>query len=575
MRMTVADLILKYLEAEGVEYMFGVPGTSLVPLFAACNRNSNVKPILTKHEQGAAFMADGYARVKRSLGVCFGTSGPGATNLVTGVANAFVDNVPVLVLTGQVPTSAYGKGTFQDSTREGIDSVSMFDPITKQSSMMISKYKAVDELREALRVALTGKKGPVHLSLPKDVMSEEIETDLPSLSTYRHSVEYFDRRLVIEAAQELARARWPVILAGSGTVASGACEDLQDLAEMLSIPVATTPKAKGAFPEDHPLALGVLGLCGSPLAERYIKSSETDLLLVVGASLNQITTMSWDPRLAPSKCLIHINIDPVEIGKNYQADIPLIGDAGTIINEISFRLLRNLVEQKEKRKDREEKIARLRREIGMYIEPEKMRSDSVPVKPQRMVKELEEALPKDAILFVDTGNHICWAIHYMEFRRPDAFISAFGMLTMGYASAAVVGGKLAAGDRPVVALVGDGCFLMNGMEVATAVSHDIPVVWVVQNNAKLGLVHELQKFSLGDNTVATTFKEVNLAKVAEGLGAVGYRIEKPNELKELLPKAIASGKPTVIDCLIDPDEVPSLSPFVEGLKNFSHRLDMM
>ena len=575
MKTTVADVILKYLEAEKVEYIFGVPGTSLVPLFEACNRNNNVKPILAKHEQGAAFMADGYARVKGSLGVCFGTSGPGATNLVTGVANAFIDNIPVLVLTGQVSTSAYGKGTFQDSTKAGIDSVSMFDPITKQSSMVISKYKVVDQLREALRVALTGKKGPVHLSLPKDVMSEEIEADLPSPSTYRHAAQYFDRRLVIKASEELVRAQSPAILIGSGSVASGACGEIQELAEMLSIPVATTPKAKGAFPEDHPLALGVLGLSGSPLAERYIKSSETDLLLVVGASLNQITTMSWDPRLAPSKCLIHINIDPTEIGKNYRADIPLIGDARTIIDEISFRVLRNLIEQKEKGKDRKERVARLRTDIGMYLEPEKMKSESVPVKPQRMVKELEEALPEDAILFVDTGNHICWAIHYMKFHRPDAFISAFGMLTMGYASAAVVGGKLAARDRPVIALVGDGCFLMNGMEVATAVSHDIPVVWVVQNNAKLGLVHELQKFSLGNNTVATTFKEVNLAKVAEGLGAVGYRIEKPNELKKLLPKAIASGKPTVIDCLIDQKEVPPLIPFVKGLKNFSHRLDMM
>jgi len=575
MGITVADLILKYLEAEKVEYIFGVPGTSLVPLFAACNHNNNVKVILAKHEQGAAFMADGYARVKGSLGVCFGTSGPGATNLATGVANAFIDNVPVLVLTGQVATSAYGKGTFQDSTKEGIDSVSMFDPITKQSSMMISKYKAMDQLREALRIALSGKKGPVHLSLPKDIMSEELEVDLPSPSTYRHPAEYFDRRLVIEAAQELGGARWPAILIGSGSITSEACEEIRELAEMLSIPVATTPKAKGAFPEDHPLALGVLGLSGSPLAEKYIKSSQTDLLLVIGASLNQITTMSWDPQIAPSKCLIHINIDPTEIGKNYRADIPLIGDARTIINEISFRVLRHLIEQKKKGKDREKKIAGLRREIGMYLEPEKIKSDSVPVKPQRMVKELEEALPEDAILFVDTGNHICWAIHYMTFRRPDAFISAFGMLTMGYATAAAIGGKLAAGDRPVVALVGDGCFLMNGMEVATAVSHDIPVVWVVQNNAKLGLVDELQKFSLGDNTVATTFKEVNLAKVAEGLGAVGYRIEKPNELKQLLPKAIASGKPTVIDCLIDPDEVPPLIPFVKGLKGFSSRLDMM
>jgi acetolactate synthase-1/2/3 large subunit len=575
MKMTVADLVLKYLEAEGVEYIFGIPGTSLVPFFDACNRNSNIKPILAKHEGGAAFMADGYARVNESLGVCFGTSGPGATNLVTGVANAFVDNIPVLVLTGQVSTAAYGKGTFQDSTKKGVDSVLMFDPITKHSSMIISKYKASDEIREALRIALTDKKGPVHLSLPKDIMTEEIEVEVPSSSTYRLSTEYFDRRLVIEAAKELMSANWPVILVGTGAVTSGACDDIRELAEMLSIPVATTPKAKGAFPEDHPLALGVLGLCGSPLAERCIKSGQTDVLLIIGASLNQITTMSWDPKLAPSKSLIHVNIDPAEIGKNYRADIPLVGDARTIVNEISFRILRYMVQGKEKVMNREEKIAQLRRETGMYSEPEKLESNSVPVKPQRMVKELQEALPDDAILFVDTGNPICWAIHNMQFRKPNSFITPLGMLTMGYSTAAAVGGKLAAGERPVVALVGDGCFLMNGMEVATAVDYDIPVVWIVQNNARLGLVHELQKFSLGDKTVVTTFKEVNVAKIAEGLGTIAYRISKPSELKKLLPEAISSGKPTVIDCLIDPDEVPPLTPYMEGLRNFSHRLDMM
>ena len=575
MKMTVADFILKYLEVEGVESMFGIPGTSLVPLFDACNRNSKVKPILTKHEEGAAFMADGYARVKESVGVCFGTSGPGATNLVTGVATAFVDNVPLLVLTGQVSTSAYGKGTFQDSTKEGVDSVLMFDPITKHSSMVISKYKALDQIREALRIALSGKKGPVHLSLPKDILAAEIEGEAPSPSTYRFPGEYFDRRLVIKAAEQLVQAKCPTILVGTGAVTSGACEDIRELAEMLSIPVATTPKAKGAFPEDHPLALGVLGLSGSPLADKYIKSGDTDTLLVIGASLNQITTLSWDPRLASSKCLMHINIDPTEIGKNYPADIPLVGDARTIVNEIYFRVLRNMVQGQEKREGREKRVAELRREVGMCLQPEKLNSTSVPVKPQRMIRELQEALPEDAILFVDVGNHICWTIHYMKFKKPNSFISPFGMLTMGYASAAVVGGKLAAGKRPVVALVGDGCFQMNGMEVATAVSYDIPVVWVVQNNAKLGLVHELQKFSLGDKTVATTFKPVNLAKVAEGLGAVGYRIEKPGELKELLPQAIRSGRPTVIDCLIDPDEVPPLAPFVEGLRDFSDRLDMM
>ncbi len=337
MKLTIADVLLKYLEAEGVEYLFGVPGTSLVPLFAACNRNKAIKPILAKHEEGAAFMADGYAKVNKSLGACFATSGPGATNLVTGVANAFMDNVPIVAITGQIDTTVYGKGAFQDSTKQGIDSVKMFEPITRHSAMLISRYKAVEDIREAFRKALSGRKGPVHLSIPRDIQATEIEFDEVSASMYRFDLEYFDRRLVIDAAEQLVHAEYPAIVIGSGAVSSGACEDIKELAEMLSIPVATTPKAKGAFPENHPLSMGVLGFCGSPLAEEYIKSGRTDVLLIIGSSLSQTTTMSWDPKLAPSKSLIHINIDPVnidpaEIGKNYRCDIPLVGDARTIIN---------------------------------------------------------------------------------------------------------------------------------------------------------------------------------------------------------------------------------------------------
>jgi acetolactate synthase-1/2/3 large subunit len=575
MMMTVADVLLKYLEAEGVEYLFGVPGTTLVPFFSACNRNKAIKPVLTKHEEGAAFMADGYARVKNSIGACFATSGPGATNLLSGVASAFVDNVPLVVITGQVETSVYGKGAFQDSTKEGIDSVKMFEPVTRHSAMMISKYKAVEDIREALRKALSGRKGPVHLNIPKDIMAAEVEFDGVSPSTYRFNLEYFDRRLVIDAAEQLVHAESPAILIGSGAISSGACDDIKELAEMLSIPVATTPKAKGAFPEEHPLALGVLGLCGSPLADTYVKSGRTDVLLIIGASLNQITTMSWDPRIAPSKCLIHINIDPAEIGKNYRADIPLVGDARTIINEIYFRVLRYLAKEKKIMGKREEMLSRMRNETGMYIEPEKLDSNHLPLKPQRVIKELQKSLPENSILFVDVGNSICWAIHYMRFKRPDSFITPFGLLTMGYGISGAVGGKMAAGKRPVVCLAGDGCFTMNGMEIATAVNYNVPVVWVVQNNSKLGLVHDLQSFSLGKDNVATTFKRVDIPKVAEGLGAAGYRVEKPGELEKILPEAIAMEKPVVIDCIIDPDEIPPLTPFVEGMKDFYKRLDLM
>ena len=506
MKITTAGLLLRYLEGEGVEYIFGVPGTALVPLYDAINKQDAIKPILSKHEEGAAFMADGYARVSGKIGVCYSTSGPGTTNLVTGVANSYMDDVPLLVITGQVPTSIYGKGTFQDSTKEGVDSVAMFDPITKYSEMIMSRYKMPETLREAFRIAFSGKKGPVHLSYPKDIMEAEIEDTLLPPRGYRVKSTYFDRKLVIDATEKLVNAKKPAMLVGSGVIASDATLEVLELAEMLNIPVATTPKAKGAFPEDHDLSLGVLGFSGSPAAEEYLMG-DVDVLLVVGASLNQLTTFSWDPKLEPSDSLIHINIDPSEIDKNYVADIGLVGDCQAVLSEISFRILREIQKHDPKEERPIEDIIKFKDSVGVVVDEEKMFSESVPIKPQTMMREIQESLPDDAIVFVDTGNHICWAIHYMRFKKPN-FISAFGMLSMGYATAAAIGGKLAAPDRPVVAIVGDGCFLMNGMEIATAVNYDIPVVWIVQNNSKLGLVHDLQRFRLGDKTVSTTFKEV-------------------------------------------------------------------
>lgn len=573
MKLKFADVLLKYLEAEGVEYVFGVPGTTVVPFLAAFNRTQTIRPILAKHEEGAAFMADGYARVKNTLGACFSTSGPGATNLVTGVANAYMDNVPILVLTGQVETTMQGKGAFQDSSKGGIDSVKMFEPITKSSSMIINHHKAIEDLQSALRRALTGKRGPVHLTIPKDIQGAEVEFDQVAPSTYRFSPEYFDRRLVINAVEELVKAKCPAILVGSGAVASGACAEILELAEMLSIPVATTPKAKGAFPEDHPLALGVLGLCGSPLAEAFLKSDEVDVLFVIGASLNQITTLSWDPRLAPQKCLIHVNIDPNELGKSYETHLPLVGDVRTIVSEMNFRILRYINDNESYWQEREKILSRFRNQTGMYTDSEKLHSDVMPLKPQRLISDLQDSLPPDAILFVDVGNSITWATHYMQIKTPGSLITPFGMLSMGYGIAASIGGKLAAGSRPVVCVAGDGCFLMNGMEIATAVSNDIPMVFVIVRNNKLGLVNDLQTFVLGKNTVATRFKPIDAAKVAEGLGAEACKADRPGELKTILPQAISSGKVVVIDCFVDPEEVPPLVPFVEGAKSFAQRID--
>jgi acetolactate synthase-1/2/3 large subunit len=573
MKITTAGLLLQYLESEGVEYIFGVPGTALVPLFAAINNQKAIKPILTKHEEGAAFMADGYARVSGGIGVCYATSGPGATNLVTGVANAYMDNVPLLVITGQVPTSIYGKGTFQDSTKEGVDSVSMFNPLTKYSTMIMSKYKMPEIIREAFRIALSGKKGPVHISYPKDIMEAEIEDTLLPPKTYRVKAEYFDRRLVIDATEKLVHAKKPAMLIGSGVIASHATSEVLELAEMLNIPVATTPKGKGAFPESHALSLGVLGFSGSPAAEEYILG-DVDVLLVIGAGLNQLTTFSWDPRLMPSECLIQIDIDPPQISKNYPVNIALVGDCATVLSEMSFRVLRELQEHNINKERPIEEVTKFKQRTGMFLNEEKMHSQTVPIKPQTLMKELQEILPKDGIVFADTGNPMCWAVHYLKFEKPN-FFSPFGMATMGYSTAAAVGGKLAAPDKPVIALIGDGCFLMNGMEVATAVNHDAPVVWIVFNNAKLGLVHDLQQYSLGEKTVSTVFKRINCAKVAEGLGAQGFTIERPGELTKILPEALKSQKPTVIDVIIDSEEKPPLDRWVQGVGELNARLDYL
>jgi acetolactate synthase-1/2/3 large subunit len=567
MKITTAALMLRYLESEGVEYIFGVPGTTMVPLYAALNKQTAIKPILAKHEEGAAFMADGYARVSGKLGVCYSTSGPGVTNLITGVATASMDNIPLLVVTGQVPTTIYGKGTYQDSTKGGVDSVAMLDPITKLSTMILSKHKVPDVLKEAFRTAFSGKNGPVHISFPKDIMDELVDDTVLPAATYRTRSEYFDRKLVIDATHKLVHAKRPAMLVGAGAVSSGAMPQILELAEMLNIPVATTPKAKGAFPESHVLSLGTLGLAGSPPAEHYLLGEpHPDVLFVIGSSLNQVVTYSWDPALRPTECMIQLNIDPTEIGKNYPADVGLVGDCAAVLDEISFRVLRELHGHDPREQRPLEEIVKFKKKVGLFVDPEKMHSTAVPLKPQAMMREMQEALPKDAIVFCDMGSHVCWGLHYLKFDHPG-FISPFGLLTMGFGTAASIGGKLAAPHRPVFSLVGDGCFLMNGMEVAAAVSHDIPVIWIVQNNSRLGLVHELQRFSLGEHTVSTDFKRIDAAKVAEGLGALAFHVEKPGELAAAMRAALAANRPTVIDVIIDPDEVPPIHRWARGAAN--------
>ncbi|MCX5909831.1 MAG: thiamine pyrophosphate-binding protein [Deltaproteobacteria bacterium] len=569
MKIMAAELLVKYLEQEGVRYVFEVPGGVLEPINNALYESKKIKPVLAKHEEGAAFMACGYSRISGRLGVCMGTTGPGSTNLMTGVASAHGDSTPVLVLTGQVSTSTFGKGALQETSWEGIDTVAMYKPLTKFSAMVVKGSMLPEMIRRALRYAFSGKPGPVHLNLPRDVMKEEIDLDLREVGTYRGWNQPFDRESVKKASMYLLKAKRPAILLGSGTLSANATEEAKTVAELLNIPVATTPKGNSAFPADHPLALGPFGLASSLLAEKYLTGG-VDVLLTVGTRFTEFATQAWDKRLFPTKALLQIDIDPYEIGKNYAVTVGLVGDAKAILTEMYYEIKRKIKEINEitnftpgvSMAD----FHKFKKDSPVYLDEEKMYSDSIPLKPQRLMKDLRESLPRDTIVFFEAGNSYPWGIHYFPTYLPRTFITGMGFSAMGYGTAAAVGGKFAAPDKQVVAIVGDGAFLMNGMEVATAVNYNMPVIWVILNDAQLGMVYHGQKMAAGAHLVASTYKKVDFCKIAEGLGAKGIRIEKPGQInRRLMQEIFDSGQTTVLDVTIDPLEPPPMKNRVAAL----------
>ncbi|MEK7389655.1 MAG: thiamine pyrophosphate-binding protein [Elusimicrobiota bacterium] len=567
-------LLLKYLEAEGVGCVFGIPGGPLMPLYEAMFASGSIRPIITKHEEGAAFMADGYARVSGRLGVCCTTTGPGATNALTGIACSYRDSVPVMLLTAQISTAAFGKGAAQESSPLSIDIVELYKSVTKASAMLVSAEKMNDMARQLLRSCLSGRPGPVHFNLPADMMKRLVVDEVWPPEQYRPQPELFDRRSVREAAGLLLRARRPAILAGYGTHISGGSGELIHLAERLSIPVATTPKAKGVFPENHPLSLGVFGLAGSPQADAFLLSDRTDLLLAIGTSMAEASTHAWDHRLARGKDLLQIDIDPSEIGKNYRVKTGLVGDVKRVLMELGFELERE-IQRMDPVPDLAERVAAIReckREHPRTIDAAAMEDASLPYKPQRVIAEMRRALPEDAIVFVDIGNVMAWALHYFEARAPGSFYINMGFGSMGHGVSAAIGGKLAAGPRPVVALVGDGAFAMNGMEIHTAVEHDIPVVWVVMNNGGHGMVHlgETRQFH-GKFHTALFKHALDVCGIARALGALAYKAEVPGDVEKYLHLALAANRPAVIEVCTDINAFPPATVRIETLERFFNK----
>lgn len=555
-RTTVARAIVDCLEDEGVRHLFGVPGAALTPLYDALAARRTTQHVLAKHEAGAAFMAAAFARVRGGLAAACVTTGPGATNAVTGVASAYADSLPVLLLSGQTSTRHVGKGAFQESSVFGVDVVQIMRPITKLSVAVPSADRALEILQHAIRVALSGRPGPVHVSLPADLLGEPIEIARRAPAQYRTSAAPLDRDAIMTAARILVDAERPVILAGHGVSLADAAPELLRLAERLSIPVATSPKAKGVFPENHSLSLGVLGFAGHPRAEAYLQHGGVDALLVVGSSLGEWTTNAWSPALQPSGAFLQIDIDPGAIGRNYDIDVGVVGDARVALDELDglsealledgFGLLRDT-----------DPLEGLRARVPVHFD-EPADDDEGPLDPRALVLELRAHLPDDALLFVDIGNAMSFAGHHFESRAAGTYHVSMGLASMGSAVAGAVGGKLAAPDKTVVALVGDGAFAMHGLEVHTAVELGLAVVWIVLNDAGYGMIKHGERLLLGDDLGACQFRTpLDVRGLGEAMGARALRVTSRAELRVALREARATRGPCVIDAIVDPAVAPS------------------
>ncbi|MEJ7728084.1 MAG: thiamine pyrophosphate-binding protein [Polyangiaceae bacterium] len=566
----MVDVFLRYMQAEGATVVFGVPGGLLHPFFEAVEANDEFRLIVTKHEEGAAFMADGYARVGRRLAICAGTAGPGATNLLTGVSVAYADGVPLLVVTGQAATYGLGKGAAQETSQEYMDTTAIFRPVTKYSVTVNAPDKLSLHLRHALRLALMGRPGPVHLSVPVDLWEHPMAEDWFDPTTYRPETHQFDRHAVQAASRLLMASKRPVLLAGAGVATSGAQKHLATLAELLPARVATTPRGKGVFPEDHPLSLGVLGFAGHRGAREAVLGSEVDVLMTVGASLNETTTFNWHAGLKGGKALIQLDIAADRVGRNYPVDVPLVGDAQTVLIELIYHLHRALREDMRpasvwpQEPPPPEGDAR-------YSDPELRRSEQLPVTPQRWRAELSDVLPDDAVVFSDVGGHMLFNIHHLMIRRDQQFVLNLGFGSMGHGTAAPIGAALALGARCVVAIIGDACFTMNGMELLTAAEYQIPVIWIIENNQMHGITwHGSHLVGSKRPMDAVVYRRpLDITSIARAMGLLAWTVERPGQLTEAMASAMRAGVPCVIEVRVDGRIPPPIGERARSISGFS------
>ncbi len=537
MKKTGAKIFVETLREHKIGTVFGYPGGVLLPIYDELY-HADIRHILTRHEQGAIHAADGYARATGKTGVCIATSGPGACNLVTGLATAFMDSVPLVAFTGQVPTTMLGNDSFQEADIYGISI-----PITKYNYLVKETSHLKEIMYEAFHLANSGRPGPVLIDLPKDVQAIEINNPpIPKLTLPQKPkcpVEERNKRIE-EIAALIQDSKCPVIYAGGGIIISGANEILQKLAEKISAPGTTILMGKGGFPEDHELSLGMLGMHGTRYANYAV--SECDLLLAVGARFDDRVTGKVSTFAAKAK-IIHLDIDPAEVGKIIQTDAFVIGDAQEVLE---------LLCKKVKKKTNKEWLKQIHAWKKEY--PLSYEKKSNVISPQYVVEQIYEQTAGQAIITTEVGQNQMWAAQYFKTSKPRTFITSGGLGTMGYGFPAAIGAKTGCPERIVFDVAGDGSFQMNIQELATAVYNKINVKIALLNNGCLGMVRQWQEIFYGRRYSQTTLQgNPDFVKVAEGYGAVGIRVEKPNEVPSAIQKAIEIDRPVVIDFHVDPE----------------------
>jgi acetolactate synthase I/II/III large subunit len=552
-----AAALLTALEKEKVEYIFGLPGGANLPIYDALV-DSKIRHILVRHEQAAAHMADGYARIKRKAGVCFATSGPGATNLVTGIATAYADSSPIVAVTGQVAVPMIGKDAFQE-----IDIIGVTNPCTKYAFQPRHASEIPEAVKKSFYIAESGRPGPVLIDIPKDVQQQVTNVEFPEYIKVRGYNPVVDPDLseINKACDMLLKAEKPVIMAGGGVILSGAFSELQTLAELLSIPVVTTFKGKGAFPENHQLALGPIGMHGHAEANRMIL--EADCIVAIGARFSDRTVGRFD-EFGKDINVIHFDIDPAEIGKNKSVNAAVIGDVKS-----SLRTLIKMIPKTFKSDEEASKLwlSRKKELVDYYIDNLKDYSREITAK--KALKKLREILPSNGIVTTEVGQCQMWASLHFDVISPGTFFSSTGLGTMGFGFPASIGAKAARKNVPVVDIAGDGSFNMTENSLAVSVLEDLPVIVFILNNFMLGMVAQWQRTFYNRRYSGVHLKNCpDYCKIAEAYGAQGIRVQSMEELEKALKTAVNSNIATVIDIPIDPNE--DVYPFVApgtGLKD--------